>query len=132
MWKWSSPAGTDELIQSDWRESAGPKGTEEIMDAKMLIHPGEILKEEFLDPYGLNANQLAVALDVPPNRITGIIHGDRGISAESAVLFAHAFGTSPEFWLNLQARYDLDLANSAIPPERIRRADKLARELRAA
>jgi addiction module HigA family antidote len=102
------------------------------MDAKMLIHPGEILKEEFLDPYGLNANQLAVALDVPPNRITGIIHGDRGISAESAVLFAHAFGTSPEFWLNLQARYELDLARSTIPRDRIRRADQLARELHVA
>ena len=98
----------------------------------MPIHPGEILKEEFLDPYGLNANQLAVALDVPPNRITGIIHGDRGISAESAVLFAHAFGTSPEFWLNLQARYELDLARSTIPPDRIRRADQLARELHVA
>ena len=102
------------------------------MDAKMLIHPGEILKEEFLDPYGLNANRLAVALDVPPNRITAIVNGERGISAETAVLLAHAFGTSPEFWLNLQARYDLDVANNTIAPERIRRADALARELRAA
>ena len=101
------------------------------MDAKMLIHPGEILKEEFLDPYGMNANQLALALDVPPNRITSIINGDRGISAESAVLFAHAFGTAPEFWLNLQARYDLDVASNEVSPERIRRADKLARDLHA-
>ena len=102
------------------------------MDAKMLIHPGEILKEEFLDPYGLNANRLALALDVPPNRVTAIINGDRGISAESAILLAHAFGTSPEFWLNLQSRYDLDVANSTIAPERIDRADMLARELHAA
>jgi antitoxin HigA-1 len=102
------------------------------MDAKMLIHPGEILKEEFLDPYGLNPNRLAVALDVPPNRITSIIHGDRGISAETAVLFAHAFKTSPEFWLNLQARYDLDVAATTVPAERIDRADALAAELHAA
>lgn len=102
------------------------------MDAKMLIHPGEILKEEFLDPYGLNANRLALALDVPPNRVTAIINGDRGISAESAILLAHAFGTSPEFWLNLQSRYDLDVANSTIAQERIDRADMLARELHAA
>jgi antitoxin HigA-1 len=99
------------------------------MDAKMLIHPGEILKEEFLDPYGLNPNRLALALDVPPNRITSIIHGDRGISAETAVLFAHAFTTSPEFWLNLQARYDLDVAATTVPEERIQRADALARQL---
>lgn len=99
------------------------------MDAKILIHPGEILKDEFLDPYGLNPNRLAMALDVPPNRITSIIHGDRGISAETAVLFAHAFGTSPEFWLNLRARYDLDAAASSVPKERLARADALAREL---
>ena len=102
------------------------------MDAKMLIHPGEILQDEFLDPYGLNPNRLAVALDVPPNRITSIIHGDRGISAETAVLFARAFGTSPEFWMNLQNRYDLDVAAASVSKDRIDRADALARELHVA
>jgi addiction module HigA family antidote len=102
------------------------------VDAQMLIHPGEILKEEFLDPDGLNPNRLAIALDVPPNRITSIIHGDRGISAETALLFGRAFGTSPEFWLNLQNRYDLDHAATLVTKERLARADALARELKAA
>lgn len=82
------------------------------MDANMLIHPGEILKEEFLAPYGLSANRLALALGVPPNRITGIINGDRGITGETAMLLGHAFNTTPEFWVNLQARYELDVAKT--------------------
>jgi antitoxin HigA-1 len=97
------------------------------MNPDMLIHPGEILKEEFMVPHGLSANRLAMALGIAPNRITAILHGNRGISGETAVLFAHAFGTSPEFWLNLQSRYDLDSAN--VPPERVKGADALARKL---
>jgi addiction module HigA family antidote len=99
------------------------------MNPDMLIHPGEILQEEFLAPHGLTANRLALALGVAPNRITTILHGTRGITGETAVLLGHAFGTSPEFWLNLQSRYDLDLAISRVSPERIRGADVLAREL---
>ena len=95
----------------------------------MLIHPGEILREEFMEPYGLSANRLALAIGVAPNRITAILHGDRGITGETAVLLAHAFGTSPEFWLNLQSRYDLDLATSNVQPERVKGADALHREL---
>ena len=102
------------------------------MDADMLIHPGEVLKEEFLEPHGLSASRLAQAMGVPVNRVTHIINGHRGITAETAILLAHAFGTSPEFWLNLQARYDLDVANGEVSPERIRGADSLARELCAA
>jgi antitoxin HigA-1 len=99
------------------------------MDPKMLIHPGEILKEEFLVPYGLNANRLAIALDIPPNRITTIINGDRGITGETAMLLGHAFNTSPEFWVNLQARYELDVARTKVRQESISLADKFAREL---
>lgn len=99
------------------------------MDQNMLIHPGEVLKEEFLEPHGLTANRLALAIGVPPNRISAIINGTRGITGETAVLLAHAFGTSPEFWLNLQARYDLDVASTQISPERISGADALAKEL---
>jgi antitoxin HigA-1 len=99
------------------------------MDAKMLIHPGEILKEEFLVPYGLSANRLALAIGVPPNRITAIINGDRGITGETAMLLGHAFKTTPEFWVNLQARYELDVAKTQVGQESIRRADKFASEL---
>ena len=99
------------------------------MDAAMLIHPGEILREEFMEPYDLSANRLAGALCLPTNRITAILNGERGITGEPAVLLAHAFGTSPEFWLNLQTRYELDLASSKVAPERIQGADALAREL---
>jgi addiction module HigA family antidote len=99
------------------------------MKEKMLIHPGEILKEEFLVPYGLSANRLALAIGVPPNRITAIIKGDRGITGETAMLLGHAFNTSPEFWVNLQARYELDVAKTQVRQESIRRADKFAREL---
>ncbi len=102
------------------------------MDESMLIHPGEVLKEEFLEPYALSANRLAKALSIPTNRITEIVNGDRGITGETAILLGHAFGMSPEFWLNLQSRYDLDLANCKVSPDAIRHADEFARELYAA
>jgi len=94
------------------------------------IHPGEILKEEFLIPYSLNANRLALAIGVAPNRITGIINGKRAITGGTAILLAHAFQTTPEFWLNLQAFYDLELARGQVSARRIRGAEALARELR--
>ena len=87
------------------------------MDARMLIHPGEVLKEEFLVPYGLSANCLALAIGVPPNRITSIINGERGITGETAMLLGHAFNTTPEFWVNMQARYELDVAKSKVRKE---------------
>ncbi|WP_316978343.1 HigA family addiction module antitoxin [Shumkonia mesophila] len=96
------------------------------------IHPGEILKEEFLIPHGLNANRLAVAIGVAPNRITGILNGRRAISGETAILLARAFGTTPEFWINLQAHYDLELARLQVTEERVQGAASLARELRVA
>lgn len=96
------------------------------------LSPGEVLLEEFMKPYGLNANRLALALDVAPNRIGAIIKSERRITAETAVLLAHAFGTTAEFWLNLQTSHDLAEAARDIAPERIRRADQLARELCAA
>jgi addiction module HigA family antidote len=71
--------------------------------------PGEILKEEFMVPMGLSANALANILHVPSGRITQIINAQRAISADTALRLAKAFGTSPEFWLNLQALYELQL-----------------------
>ena len=72
--------------------------------------PGEILKDEFLEPLGLSANALALDLHVPANRIQAILKGLRGITADAALRLAQYFGNSPEFWLNLQQNYELDLA----------------------
>ena len=80
------------------------------------IHPGEILKEEFMAPYGLSANKLAQALSVPPNRITKIVSGERSITADSALRFAAAFGTTAEFWTNLQDHYNLEIAKQQKRP----------------
>jgi addiction module HigA family antidote len=74
------------------------------------VHPGEVLREDVLEELGMSANALAQALGVPPNRITAILHGDRGITADTALRLARYLGTTPEFWLNLQATYDLRTA----------------------
>jgi addiction module HigA family antidote len=76
------------------------------------VHPGEHVKE-FMDDFGLTMNQLAKALHVPPNRITAIIKGTRGISAETAMRLARYFGTSVQMWMNLQARYEMEVARDA-------------------
>jgi addiction module HigA family antidote len=95
---------------------------------KHRIHPGEILKEEFLAPRGISANHLAVSLGVAANRISGIINGKRAITGETAILFGKAFNTTPEFWISLQAHHDLDLARAQVSIDRIRRAERFARE----
>jgi addiction module HigA family antidote len=74
------------------------------------VHPGEILREEFLRPLDMSANALAQAIGVPANRISAILSGERGVTADTALRLARAFGTSPEFWLNLQQAYELRLA----------------------
>lgn len=73
------------------------------------IHPGEVLLEEYLVPLGITQHRLAVAIDVPPRRINEIVHGKRGISADTALRLARYFGTTERFWLNLQGRYDLEV-----------------------
>ena len=77
--------------------------------ARLIIHPGEHLADE-LQALGMSANELANKLGVPTNRITEIIRGKRGISGDTALRLGHFFGTSPEFWLNLQKLYELRLA----------------------
>ncbi len=72
------------------------------------VHPGEVLAEEFLEPMGLSQYRLAKDISVPPRRINEIVHGTRGVSADTALRRARYFGTSEQFWMNLQARYDLD------------------------
>jgi addiction module HigA family antidote len=74
------------------------------------IHPGEVLKEEFMKPVGLSANALARAIRVPANRISAIVNAERGVTADTALRLAKALGTTPDFWLNLQKQYDLDCA----------------------
>lgn len=73
------------------------------------IHPGEVLLVEFLEPLGLSQYRLAKDLKVPARRINEIVHGDRAVSADTALRLARFFGTSDRFWLNLQAAYDLDI-----------------------
>jgi addiction module HigA family antidote len=77
------------------------------------VHPGEHLAEE-LRELGITAAELSRQIDVPVNRITGIIHGQRGITADTALRLAHWFGTSPQFWMNLQQLYELRLAESEV------------------
>lgn len=83
------------------------------------IHPGEILLEEFLEPLSLSQNRLGLDLGVPPQRIGDIVRGRRGITADTALRLARYFGTTPQFWLNLQTRYELDVARASDLPRRI-------------
>jgi len=73
------------------------------------IHPGEILIEEFLEPYGITQYRLAKSISVPARRINEIVHGKRSVTADTALRLARYFGTSERFWLNLQAHYDLEV-----------------------
>jgi addiction module HigA family antidote len=93
------------------------------MTAKHLtpIHPGEILEQEFMRPLELSANSLARALDVPVTRISEIVRGRRGVTADTALRFARVFGTSAELWLGLQAEYDLRVAREEFGPSIERR-----------
>ena len=94
------------------------------MAAKRMrpIHPGEILLEEFLEPMGISQYRIAKDVGVPARRINEIVHGNRAISADTALRLAKYFGTSELFWLNLQTRYDLEV-------EKDRLGDRLEREV---
>ena len=74
---------------------------------RVTTHPGEVLGEEFLQPLGMSVNALAMALRVPATRIGAIVKGERSVTADTALRLARFFGTSPEFWVNLQAMHDL-------------------------
>lgn len=78
------------------------------------VHPGEVLLEEFLEPMALSQYRLAKDIHVPPRRINEIVHGTRGVSADTALRLARYFGTSERFWLNLQAQFDLDVESDRI------------------
>ena len=78
------------------------------------VHPGEILREEFMVPLRLSMNKIAMALRVPVTRIADIVNERRGITADTALRFARYFRNSPAFWMNLQTRYDLEVAEIKI------------------
>ena len=87
------------------------------------VHPGEILREEFMKPLGLSMNRIALDLRVPLTRIADIVHGRRGITPDTALRLARYFQNTPVFWMNLQVRYDLEVAED-------RQAAKVARDVR--
>ncbi len=88
------------------------------MDKKLSpIKPGDVLLEEFLRPMGITQNQLAKDINVPANRISQIIHGKREITADTALRLGKYFGIEPEFWLNLQVRYNMKIARSKVGNE---------------
>src|SRR3981189_2946676 len=86
-------------------------------------HPGEILREEFMAPLEVSMNKMAMALRVPVTRIADIVNERRGITADTALRFARYFNNSPTFWMNLQTRYDLEVAEDEI-------AGKVERDVR--
>ena len=86
------------------------------------VHPGEILLEEFMKPLGLSMNKLALGLRVPVTRIAEIVHERRAISTDTALRLARYFNTAPVFWMNLQVRYDLEVAEE-------QQAEKVARDV---
>jgi antitoxin HigA-1 len=94
------------------------------------ISPGEILLEEFLKPAGMSQNFLARAIDVPVGRINDIVRGKRGITRDTAARLAVFFGTSPDLWINLQARFDSKIARRDLMPRVAKRIR--ARSLHAA
>lgn len=87
------------------------------------IHPGEILKEEFLKPLGISEYRLAHDIGVPPRRINEIVHGDRAVTADTSLRFSRYFGMSAQFWMNLQSRYELERGNDLL-------ASRLQKEVR--
>jgi addiction module HigA family antidote len=78
------------------------------------VHPGEILRDEFLEPMGISVYELAQAIKVPRSRANDIVRGRRALSTDTAIRLGRYFGTSPEFWINLQSRYDLDVADRTV------------------
>jgi antitoxin HigA-1 len=84
---------------------------------RITTHPGAVLREEFLKPLGLSVNAVAIALRVPANRIGAIVKGARAVSADTAIRLGRYFGTSPEFWLNLQTQHDLSKATKEVGRE---------------
>jgi addiction module HigA family antidote len=97
------------------------------MARRAPIHPGEILLDEFLNEFGVTSYALAKAIGVPTNRVTGIVNGDRSITADTALRFGRFFGNSPEFWMNLQMHYDLEVAKRRVGRQVLRDVEQVSR-----
>ncbi len=101
------------------KRAAVDRGTVDFSDIASgrrlrAIHPGRFVYDEFLVPLGLSVNALAKALNVPRPRLNDVVRGQRAVSADTALRLARYFGTSPQFWVNLQARYDVEIAERAL------------------
>jgi addiction module HigA family antidote len=94
------------------------------------IHPGEVLQADFLKPLGLSQYRLAQDISVPPRRINEIVHGKRAISADTALRLARYFGTTERFWLDLQARFDLEVQRDLLGARLTRKVRVLHRSRR--
>ena len=105
--RWSSGLTSDALGAVHYRDDMVN------VDPVPPIHPGEILMEDFIEGFGIMQNKLAVSIGVPPRRINEIVHGKRGITADTAIRLARYFGTSEELWMNLQSNYELRLERRA-------------------
>jgi len=110
------PRRTSGLPRTPRRGSNQETGPSRNAAALGAIAPGEILFEEFLDPLGISQNALARALRVPPARVNDLVHGRRAITADTAVRLALFFGTTVDFWINLQAQYDVRAARQRLQP----------------
>lgn len=103
------------------REALDRQATDfsDIATGRLLppVHPGEILRDEFLVPLGLSVHRLARALKIPRPRLNDVVRGRRGVTVDTALRLGCYFGTTPEFWINLQAQHDLDLAGRKLRSE---------------
>jgi addiction module HigA family antidote len=102
------------IKREDW--DAGRIDLADVVTGKRLppAHPGEVLRDDFLEPMQISVYTLAQAIKVPRSRVNDIVLGRRGITADTAFRLARYFGTSPQFWMNLQAHYDFDVADRKI------------------
>jgi addiction module HigA family antidote len=96
------------------------------MAKRVPIHPGNVLLHEFLNELGITSYALAKSIGVPTNRVTGIVNGDRSITADTALRFGRFFGNSPEFWMNLQMHYDLEVAERSTGRQILRDVQQLS------
>jgi antitoxin HigA-1 len=107
----------------EWKLSTIIEGADMSEDRIAPVHPGEILLVDFLEPMGISQYRLAQSISVPAQRIGDIVHGRRAITADTALRLGRFFNMEPQFWMNLQARYDLDTATDEL-------ADRLDQEVR--
>jgi len=98
------------------REHIDTMDFSDVSDGTRLapVHPGEVLLHDFMEPLGVTQHRLAVTIGVPPRRINEIVHGKRGITADTALRLARFFGTTPDFWASMQAGYDMELVRLRI------------------